>query len=126
MLGQVPEGLLPAPAEGAQAGVHHQPGGAHQRRADRAEQAALVGVQPGFRGELLGVQAPALREYGEAAPALQRGQAGEQLQAGELQVMPGHRFVEGYYFDAHRSPAVGRSVLNQNVPGRLLSRRGGV
>ena len=89
------EGPFAAPAEGVDAGVHHQPGGAHQRRAERAEQAALVGVQAGFLCELLGIQAPALGEHRDAPLALEVGQAGEQLHAGQLQVMPGHRFVKG-------------------------------
>jgi len=93
------DSLLPAPAEGVDAGVDHQPGGPHQRRADRTEQGAVVGVKPGFLGELLGVQAPAFREHGDAALALQGGQPGEQLEAGQLQVMPGYRLVEGHRFD---------------------------
>jgi len=79
MLHEELKGPLLAPAEGVDAGVHHQPGGPHQRRADRAEQGTVVGVQPGFLGELLGVQAPSLREHGEAALALEGGQVGEQL-----------------------------------------------
>ena len=38
------QGPLAVPAEGVDAGIHDQPGGPHQRRADRAEQAAVVGV----------------------------------------------------------------------------------
>ena len=58
MLDRELQGPIAAPAEGVDAGVHDQPDGPHQRRADRAEQAAVVGVQPGLFGELLGVQAP--------------------------------------------------------------------
>jgi len=78
---RVLHGLLPAPAERVHAGVHDQPDGPHQGAADLAEQAALVRVQPGLLGDLLGVQAPPFGEHGQAALPLQRGQVGEQLQA---------------------------------------------
>ena len=111
------EGPLPAPAEGVHAGVHHQPGGPHQRRADRTKQGAVVGVQPGFLGELLGVQAPALREHGEAALALEGGQVGEQLKAGELQMMPGHRFVEGHHLEVPSGAGGGLLGVEPERPG---------
>ena len=126
MLRQELKGPLPAPAEGVDAGVHHEPGGPHQRRAHRAEQAAIVGIQPGFLGELLGVQAPSLREHGEAALALEGGQAGEQLKAGELQMMPGYRFVEGHHFDVPSGTGGGSLGVEPERAGRPPSRRGGV
>jgi hypothetical protein len=66
------------------AGVDDQPGGPHQRRADRAEQAAVIGVQAGFLGELFGVQAPSLRERAQLhGPRLQRRHV---VQAGLVQL----------------------------------------
>ena len=117
VLHQELQGPLPAPAEGVDAGVHHQPGAPHQRRADRAEQAAIVGIQPGFLGELLGVQAPSLGEHGKAALALKGGEAGEQLKAGELQMMPGHRFVEGHHFDVPAGAGGGSLGVEPERPG---------
>ena len=133
MLDRVRNGLLTAPAERVQAGVDNQPHGPHQRRADRAEQAALVGVQAGFLGELLGVQAPAFGEHRQAALPLQRRQVAEQLQPRQLQVMAGHGLVEGHHVDVPAGAGRGpqrvepeRTGASAVQPGRsVVGRRAG-
>ena len=92
-------------------------GGPHQRRADRAEQAALVGVQPGLLGELLGVQAPSPGEHRETALALERGQAVEQLQAGQQQMMLGYRLLEGNHLEVPAGPGGGPLGVEPERPG---------
>ena len=122
----VVDGPFAAPAERVHAGVHDQPDGAHQGVADRAELAALAVVQPCLVGKLLGVQAPAFREHGQAALALQRRQAGQQLQARQLKVMAGHRLVEGHGVDV--PSGAGRGPLGvepeRSRPPAVQARRG--
>src|SRR5260370_35866409 len=85
--------------------------------AQGAEVAVGVPVETGFEAEPLGVEAPSFAEGVDVDEAPEIGQAPELFLQGDLQVVAGHRFMEGQRLEVVERPGVEGEGVHPVVAG---------